>query len=378
MTRLTVSSKRRWFYGSLLLFAAFGLWLLLREHTETPLAVALYTLDRGEVNITVANTRVGTIKPCRRAYLAPMTGGHVARLLVKAGDRVAQNQLLLTIWHDDLSAQVQRQTAQLVVDRAQAEQICLQADGASREAERRLRLARKNAFISEDQLDQAQTQAAAQRAQCQAARGALDVSRAQLRVAEAAVARASLYAPFAGVVAEVNVELGEFVTPSPPGIPTPPAIYLIDDSYLYVSAPIDEVDAARVALGMTACVTLDAFPGERCSGVVRRIAPYVLEKEKQARTVEVEVVLTDPAHLQGLLPGYSADLEILIAQNPHALRLPTEALLGSDRVLWVAADGRVEERRFQPGLSNWHYTEVLSGLQIGAPFSKRSYSFMVW
>ncbi|WP_263459142.1 efflux RND transporter periplasmic adaptor subunit [Bathymodiolus platifrons methanotrophic gill symbiont] len=58
-----------------------------------------------------------------------------------------------------------------------------------------------------------------------------------------------------------------------------------------MSAPIDEVDAPQVKVGMSACVSLDAFAEKRCSGTVSRIAPYVLEKEKQARTVEVEVKL---------------------------------------------------------------------------------------
>ena len=61
-----------------------------------------------------------------------------------------------------------------------------------------------------------------------------------------------LTAPFDGVVAEVNAELGEYVTPSPPGIPTPPAVDLIDDRCLYVTAPIDEVDAPEIRTGMPA------------------------------------------------------------------------------------------------------------------------------
>lgn len=91
-----------------------------------------------------------------------------------------------------------------------------------------------------------------------------------------------------------------------------------------MSAPIDEVDAPQVKVGMSACVSLDAFAEKRCSGTVSRIAPYVLEKEKQARTVEVEVKLSDIKDLQELLPGYSADIEVLLASKERALRVPTE------------------------------------------------------
>jgi HlyD family secretion protein len=141
---------------------------------------------------------------------------------------------------------------------------------------------------------------------------------------------------------------------------------LIDDSCLYVSAPIDEVDAPGVRLGMSVCVTLDAFTGRRCSGRVRRIAPYVLDREKQARTVEVEVELEQPEELEGLVPGYSADVEIVREAHDQVLRIPTEALLEGTRVLvYLPAAGRLESREIETGLSNWEYTEVRAGLAAG-------------
>ena len=137
----------------------------------------------------------------------------------------------------------------------------------------------------------------------------------------AAIDQTLVYAPFDGTVAEINAELGEYVTPSPPGIPTLPAIDLLDVSCLYVSAPIDEVDAAQLEIGMTACVSLDAFEQPRCSGKVSRIAPYVLEKEKQARTIEVEVKLSEEEDLNNLLPGYSADIEVFIQISTFKLSI---------------------------------------------------------
>lgn len=330
-----------------------------------PIEVEVYSLTEGEVKATVSNTRVGTIKACRRAYLAPATGGQVAALHVREGDSVKQNQLLLEVWNDDLKAQVQLQAAQIKVNRANAEQICELAAGARRDADRLVKLQRSKQFVSEDMVDKAVTQADAQKANCRASQGTIDVGIANLSVAEAAVERTFIRAPFDGVVAEINAELGEFVTPSPPGIPTLPAIDLLDISCLYVSAPIDEVDAAQIRVGMEACVSLDAFTGERCSGKVSRIAPYVLEKEKQARTVEVEVKLTEAKDLEELLPGYSADIEVLLARKDSALRLPAEAIVGADRVLLIGAGGVLEERKFQPGLANWNFTEVLSGLNKG-------------
>jgi HlyD family secretion protein len=327
--------------------------------------VEAYTLAEGEVRATVSNTRVGTVKACRRTYLAPATGGQVANLHVKEGDKVKQGQLLLEVWNQDLKAQVGLQKAQIKANRASAEQACQLAGGAEREAARLSRLQQRDRIVSEEQVDKSVTGGKSQRAACRAALQAVEVAEAQLAVAEAAVQRSLVLAPFDGTVAEINAELGEFVTPSPPGIPTLPPIDLLDISCLTVSAPIDEVDAASIKTGMSACVSLDAFPDKRCSGIVTRIAPYVLEKEKQARTVDVEVTLKDPKDLAELLPGYSADIEVLLAVKDKALRLPAEAILENHRVLAIDGDNVLHEQTFQPGLSNWNFTEVLSGLKAG-------------
>jgi HlyD family secretion protein len=188
------------------------------------------------------------------------------------------------------------------------------------------------------------------------------------RVAEAraALARTRIRAPFAGVVAEVNAEVGEFVTPSPLGVQTLPAIDLVDGSCLYVSAPIDEVDAPAISPGMEAKITLDAFPNRYWSGTVRRIAPYVLEQEKQARTVEVEVMIDHREEFSGLLPGYSADIEVLIEAREDVVRVPTGAVLEGRRVLvYNLKSKRLTDRHFEPGIANWEYTEVRSGLEQG-------------
>ncbi|MDO9141956.1 MAG: efflux RND transporter periplasmic adaptor subunit [Methylobacter sp.] len=359
---MTASGKK-----PLLIIIGLVLAAALYFFTQQPkfVDVEIITLEQGEVRATVSNTRVGTVKACRRAYLAPATGGQVAVLHVNEGDSVKQNQLLLEIWNKDLKAQVKLQDAQIRANRASAEQVCQLGAGAEREADRVLRLQKFNNIISEEQVDIKATGARAKRASCTAALEAIAVSQANRDAAQAAVERTLIVAPFDGTVAEINAELGEFITPSPPGIPTLPAIDLLDVSCLYVSAPIDEVDAPQIKTGMSACVSLEAFGDKRCSGTVSRIAPYVLEKEKQARTVEVEVKLTDPKDLDGLLPGYSADIEVLLDRKAAALRVPAEAVLENNRVLLMRPDGLLEERSFKPGLADWNIVEVLSGLNAG-------------
>lgn len=354
------------FLISLLVLAgaiAGGVWYFSRP---IPVTVKVRTVDAGRVDATVSNTRVGTVKACRRAHLAPATGGQVSRLNVTEGSQVKEAEILMEIWNADLKAQVELTHTETVAARARVQEACLRAEGAEREARRLSRLREKN-LVADETVDAAITEAQSMRAGCRALEAAVKVNEARVEVATSALERTLVRAPFDGVVAEVNAELGEYVTPSPPGIATLPAIDLLDVSCLYVSAPIDEVDAPAIHSGMPACVTLDAFRDvKRCSGVVRRIAPYVLEREKQARTVEVEVEIKDPDELRGLLPGYSADIEITLESKERVLRIPTEAVFEGRRVLlYRPQDGRLEEREFDPGVSNWDYTEVKSGLMAG-------------
>jgi HlyD family secretion protein len=116
---------------------------------------------------------------------------------------------------------------------------------------------------------------------------------------------------------------------------------------------------------MAARVSLDAFGDHRFNGTVRRIAPYVLDREKQARTVDVEVEFTKPAEIRDLLAGYSADVEIILDVRRDTLRIPTEAVLDGKRVFVYLPDQQIiEERTFRGGISNWDRTEVISGLKL--------------
>lgn len=340
---------------------ATGLWFLLRAPA---IPVTVVAASKGVVEASVANTRAGTVKACRRARLSAPAGGQIARLLVKKGDRVEAGQALLSLWSDDFSSQLALAEKQIKSAEAQVRQACAAAGQAEREAGRTKAL-RTRGFVSEARLDQAVSEANVRRAACDAAEAELAPARERISLARAGVTRTRLNAPFAGIVAEVTGELGEYATPSPPGIPTPPTIDLIDDSCLYVSAPIDEVDAPHIKPGMTGRITLDAMAGKPFSGKVRRVAPYVLDLEKQARTVEVELDFSDPAETRNLLVGYSADVEIVYQSRQDVLRIPTAAIQEGNRVLLLGKEGKLETRTLQIGLANWDFSEVNAGLREG-------------
>jgi HlyD family secretion protein len=352
----------RWLAAATLAAAVAGaVWQLTRPR---PVAVLAAAAESGRVEATVANTRAGSVSACRRAKLAPPLGGRIGMLAVREGDRVKRGQLLLQLWNEDLEARESVSRQQLEAARSRVNEACLMANNARREAARTRQL-RDKGFVSEDRVDRVESESAARQAACDTARAQVREAGARISASRADTARTYLRAPFDGIVAEVNAEVGEYLTPSPPGIPTLPAVDLIDDSCLYVSAPIDEVDAAQLSVGMPARITLDAQRGKPFAGRVRRIAPYVLAVEKQARTVEVEVAFDSPGEARHLLVGYSADVEVVVAAREPVLRIPTPALLPGGRLLVLGAGGRLEERQVRTGLSNWEFTEVLEGLERG-------------
>ena len=329
-----------------------------------PLRVAVISVSRGTVAATVANTRAGTVDACNRAQLSPPLGGQIARLPVKKGDAVHKGDVLLELWNEDLRAQLALQQRDRVASEARSREACVTADVAAQEAARATRL-RAQKLISDEQADRTVGDAEARAAGCAAARENARVSQARVEVARANLDRTILRAPFDGVVAEINGELGEFVTPSPVGIPTPPTIDVVDSSCLYISAPIDEVDAPAVRAGQRAEITLDAFPGRKFPGFVRRVAPYVLDTEKQARTVEIEAEIENP-QAGNLLPGYSADVEVILDVREGVLRIPTQAVMDGRRVLVLdEKSGVLREQEVRRGVANWEFTEIVEGLSEG-------------
>ncbi len=329
-----------------------------------PVSVVLKPVDRGNVESTVVNTRAGTVEACQRTRLSTIMGGRIEYLGVKEGDKVKKGQLLLKLWNDDQKAQQTLAEAQRAVAAQRVKEVCTTAASSRREAERQTSLKNKG-FVSEAREDAAKSEADARSAACETARADVAQAAARIDVTKVEQGRMTLYAPFDGTVAKIVGELGEYSTPSPPGVPTPPAIDLIDESCLYIKAPMDEVDAPKIRAGLPVRVTLDAMPKQPLQGKVRRVAPYVLAVEKQARTVDVEVDFDMPA-TGGLLVGYSADVEIVLATRSNVLRVPTAALIEGGRVMVLNAEsGKLEERKVKIGTANWEFTEIVEGLTEG-------------
>ncbi|MGI9285896.1 MAG: efflux RND transporter periplasmic adaptor subunit, partial [Pseudomonadales bacterium] len=342
--------------------AVAGIWYAGRK---PPPEVTLHKVGRGTVDKTVSNTRAGTVKACRRSKLSMPIGGRVDELLVDEGDDVEAQQVLLSLWNKDRKAMTAQAEARLLAARHNAEKMCVEAANAEREA-KRMQALHKKQLASQEQAELAHTRAQAGRFGCQAAGDEEQVAQANLEMNQALLEETYLRAPFDGIVAEINGEIGEYVTPSPPGVATPPAVDLIDYGCLYVTAPIDEVDAGELKKGLPARLSLDAFRGESFNGLLDRIAPYVLDLEKQARTVEIDVLFDDPDVRARLLVGYSADIDIILDTRDEVLRIPTEAVMEDDQVYRYNPDsGALELITIKLGIRNWNFTEVTEGIEEG-------------
>ncbi|HTO89100.1 MAG TPA: efflux RND transporter periplasmic adaptor subunit [Thermoanaerobaculia bacterium] len=361
LARWSVRWVRRavWAVGILL---AIGV-LRLTVFRPASVAVAVFRAAGGRVEETVINSKAGTVRSRRRATLSSEVGGRVAELPARKGIRVRGGDVLMRIASADYRAQVALQQGALTAAQASRTESCRAAELAERDLARNRELAREQ-LVSVEILDQLQTRFLGATAACEAARARVGQAEAGLEAARVNLEKTVLRAPFDGVVADVTTEVGEWITPSPPGLPIPPVIVLLDDQSIYVSAPMDEVDVGKVRVGQPVRITMDAYPDRSFPGKVTRVAPYVVDTQEQSRTFEIEAEFDDAAFARRLSPGSSADVEVVRDVREGVLRIPSDALMEGGKVL-VLQGGRLASRKVQTGLKNWQFTEILEGLAPG-------------
>lgn len=355
---------RKWIVRILVVLVIVAAIAVLRATVwaPEPLSVKTLGIERGRVEATITNSKSGTIRARRRAKLSPGTSGTVLEVLVERGGRVAKGDLILRM--DDTTQKAALELALRALDVAEAmhARSCIGAERAERELKRNSELA--DTIVSKDLIDRLDSVYRLARAECDVAASEVEHARAAVDAARAELEKTRLYAPFDAIIGEKTVEVGEWVTPSVPLLAAPDLFDAIDPSSLYVSAPMDEVDAEKLAVGQRVRVTIDPFPDQAFDGHVARVAPYVLDLEKQNRTLEVEVELEDQEFSRTLLPGTSADVEVILEVKEGVLRIPTSALLEGSRVL-VVEDGMLVERTVVIGIKNWDWAEITSGLSGG-------------
>jgi len=293
--------------------------------------------------ITEKITYTSTLEAWTKINVTPEVGGKIARINVQEGDRVAPGQVLAELETETIRLQLrQAQAAVAVAEAAYAD--------ALRNKERMDRLIKENA-VSEQQREKVQLGFDSASAQ-------LEQARAGLNLAQHALEVSILKAPFAGVIASKNAEVGDVINPMMGGAGG--VLTLMDYSRIKVDVAVSSEDIARIRKGQEVVLRVGAFPGRDFRGVVRVVN---LTADPLNKKFGVEASFDNA---EGLLrPGTFGDIIFELQSHENALVVPQKAVLENGYV-FIVEGGKAVKKTVALGLQNTTMIEVLDGLAEGA------------
>jgi RND family efflux transporter MFP subunit len=296
--------------------------------------------------ITEKLTYTSTLEAWTKINITPETGGKIAVIHVQEGDRVAKGQLVAEL--ETASIRLQFKQAEAGVAVAEASY----AD-ALRNKERMDRLIKESA-VSEMQREKIQLAFDAASAQ-------LEQARAGLNMAQHALDVSLMRAPFAGVIATKNAEVGDVINPMMGGFGggAGGVLTLMDYSKVKIDVAVSSEDIGRIRRGQEAVLRVNSFPGREFRGVVRVVN---LTADPQSKKFGVEVAVDNPDGL--LRPGTFGDIVFEIESHDNALVVPQSAVLENTYV-FVVEGGKAVRKNVKLGLQNTAMLEVLNGLAEG-------------
>jgi HlyD family secretion protein len=349
-------------------------------------------------DLVASVTASGQIEPRTKVDVSADITGKIVRLSVREGDVVKKGQFLLQIDPDAATAAMQRAEAQLASAKAQAAQQKANLIQAQRNYERSLQIKKSTpALVSDEQLEQLKTQVEVGQALLEAATFSVEQSVASVRDAKQALGRTTITAPMSGKVTRLNVEEGEVAIMGTLNKDAATLLTISDMSVLETKVKVDETDVARISVGDSAIIQIDAFPDTTFTGKVVEISNSSVTKAgasgatgDQAIDYEVRVQLVDaPSDTR---PDFSATARIVTATRLKALSIPIIALTVRENeelpngdsavtmgkaptkevgkrdvegVFIVGADNKVTFRTVKVGIAGERHYEVLSGLKAG-------------
>lgn len=329
---------------------------------KKPIVVSTVKVERTTVRDEVSSSSAGEVAPERHATVRAELAARVTGVKHRRGDRVKAGEVIVTLDAGDLAARVLQAQATLASQEAQLAQARARKEAAEHSAERARKLAERGAGttqLSDDAAAAARESIEAVRA----AEGMVAQSEAALKLARVSRSKAELTAPFDGLLVEVHPDPGEELAPATP------VFEIIDDVRLHVDASIDEADVGRLKVGQPASLKLDALPNRPIEGKLSKIGPAVRKDLKGARTLPVEVEVSDVkgATELGVRSGMSANVDIRVAEKANVVSLPTNVIIGrgAKRSVYRVEGGIAKIQAIEVGLSNWDRTEIVSGLKLG-------------
>ncbi len=355
------------------------------------------TVDRGDVVRRV--TASGKLRALNTIKVGAEVSGQITRVFVDYNSPVTAGQILAEIDPTRLKARVQQARAQ--VASAQAALALAEASGAraqseigiqEREYSRRSQLAERG-FLSKSALDGASSVLSSARAnirttaaQAASARAQIAQASAELSSAELDLSRTTIVAPTSGVIINKLVEPGTTVAAS---FQTPNLFEIAaDTTRMQVEASVDEADIGQVREGQAVRFTVDSYPGETFAASVRQIRKAATETQN----VVSYLVILDVDNKDGkLLPGMTANVEIITGERTNVTRVPTTALRFRPRaadapagqappattpvIFSLTSDPFKPARRLvKLGLQGEDFVEITGGLSSGDKIIVRSRS----
>ena len=314
-----------------------------REVSQPETQVTVTSAKKGDIAEILSLT--GTLIPFQEVRVTSKIPGKVQRVLVDVGSRVKPGDTLIQLEQRELALAVDQAEAGLANAKANLE-IC------------------KTTF---NRLDNLLKDKAISRMKYDDAKARLDIARAQVWQARAAVASAkeqlentTITCPIDGIVARKNVEVGEVV--SPPIMPGKALLDVVDMRHLKTRVNVSENRVKEVYIGQETIITVDGFRGEFFPGEVSKISPVVAPR---SRTFEVEVLISNP---EGKLkPGMFARVQLVLAKRTYVVKVPLKAVTQGDKghVVFLAENGVARACNVKLGISDGVEVEVISGVTEG-------------
>jgi len=291
--------------------------------------------------LTPTSMATAEILANRQSNMRSETAGRVVDVLIEAGDRVEEGQVLLRLDVGRPASATQAANAAVAQSEARLSQ-------AERELGRTKKLVQTGG-LPEQRLDDAEDAV-------RLASAARDAARAEARLARRGLADAVVRAPFDGTIVERMVELGEYLAPGSP------LLTLADTSVLKARVLLDPREAIDVSVGSKALVSVYARPGESFHGKVVRVGEVI---DPRTRRLPVEIELDD--HGGRLRPGLVARFSVETGDPTMVMRVPLDGVFerfGSQHV-YVVEDGIARRRVIVLGPVRAGLAEVARGIEPG-------------
>jgi multidrug efflux pump subunit AcrA (membrane-fusion protein) len=332
----------------------------------------------------------GSLIADERAEVAAETRGRVVRTPIERGTAVTEGDELVRLSSTETEAQAREAEANasqiearlgLVADspfdvvKVPEVQTAQAAYDLAKSDFNRIQSLLDQRVVSQAEFDQRRTQMEATRQQYESARNAaaqqyqaLQAARARVTLAHKALADTVVRAPFAGLIAERLVSVGDFVTSG-----TKVAVVVRVDQ-LRVQLTVPEQFVAAVGVGQPVSFEVDAYPNRQFVGHVRYVSPAL---ESNQRALTVEAVVPNPS--RELKPGLFATVRVELPKRTPALLVPADAVRttsGTSRV-FVIADNRAQERIVTLGQPVDGLIEITTGLSAGERVATKNVAQLV-